>query len=355
LQKGDLCGSSAFSEVLLMKSWSKIFGIWTVIVVSMLGFALLNGLDLISLAVKPMWWLNYLIGGAIFGVGMVLAGGCVSGCLYKAGAGNLNSIVALVGIPLGVSLVEYGPLKGIYNGMKSVTTTAPDGGPLSLFALLGVPYWTLAILFAVATIIALILWNRKHTETKSQTREAKGMRGWLTHPWKPWQAGLAIGLLAMAAYLSSAASGRNYPLGVTHGVLFTQVLVTDSAIQHVYEKPDSKPVVSDAKPATPKPEKTVVWWLVLSVAALVLGSHTSARLSGQAKLLPKPPDQVLIALLGGFLVGTGAALAKGCVVGNIMSGWALMSLGTVLFGVVAVLANWVTTYVYLMGGNPFRK
>ncbi len=352
LQKGDLCGSSAFSEVLLMKSWSKVFGIWTVIVVSMLGFALLNGLDLISLAVKPMWWLSYLLGGVVFGIGMVLAGGCVSGCLYKAGTGNLNSIVALVGIPLGVSLVEYGPLKGIYNGMRSVTTTAPNGGPLSLFALLGVPYWTLAIFFAVATIFALVWWKRKHTEPKPQQNVAKGFSGWLTRSWKPWQAGLAIGLLAMAAYLSSDASGRNYPLGVTHGVLFTQVLITDSVVQHVYEKPGPKPVVSDANQATPKPEKKVVWWLVLSVAALVLGSHTSARLSGQAKLLPKPPGQVLIALLGGFLVGTGAALAKGCVVGNIMSGWALMSIGTVLFGVVAILANWATTYVYLMGGNP---
>lgn len=38
-------------------------------------------------------------------------------------------------------------------------------------------------------------------------------------------------------------------------------------------------------------------------------------------------------------------------VGNIMSGWALMSIGTVLFGVVVVLANWVTTYFYLMGGT----
>jgi len=226
---------------------------------------------------------------------------------------------------------------------------------LSLFALLGVPYWTLALFFGVATLVGVIIWKRKHGNTQTKVSEPKGLRTWLTRPWKPWQAGLAIGLLAMTAYLSSAASARNYPLGVAHGVLFAQVLITDSSIQHVYQKPDSKPAVTVAKPSTPKPQKKVVWWLVLLVGSLVLGSHTSARMSGQAKLLPKPPEQVLIALLGGFLVGTGAALAKGCVVGNIMSGWALMSIGTVLFGVVAILANWATTYVYLMGGNPFRK
>jgi len=356
LQKGDLCGASAFSEVILTKSWSKMLGIWTVIVVSMLGFAVLHGLDLITLIVKPMWWLNYLIGGAVFGIGMVLAGGCVSGCLYKSGMGNLNSIVALIGIPLGVSIVEYGPLKTIYNEMKSVTTTAPDGGPLSLFALLGVPYWTLALSFGAATLLTLILWGRKQRGAPADDAGPKGLSDWLTRPWKPWQAGLAIGLLAMAAYLSSSASGRNYPLGVTHGVLFTQVLITDSSIQHIYKKSEAKPALAtpEVKKLTPKPEKKVVWWLVLLIGALVLGSHTSARMSGQARLLPKPPDQVLIALLGGFLVGTGAALAKGCVVGNIMSGWALMSLGTVLFGVVAILANWAATYLYLMGGSLFK-
>jgi hypothetical protein len=49
------------------------------------------------------------------------------------------------------------------------------------------------------------------------------------------------------------------------------------------------------------------------------------------------------------LVGAGAALATGCVIGNILSGLALMSVGMLLFGVVTVLANWATTLVYLRG------
>jgi hypothetical protein len=41
-------------------------------------------------------------------------------------------------------------------------------------------------------------------------------------------------------------------------------------------------------------------------------------LSGGARLAPKPPDEILFALLGGVLTGAGAAVATGCVVGNIM-------------------------------------
>jgi hypothetical protein len=172
-----------------------------------------------------------------------------------------------------------------------------------------------------------------------------------------------IGLLGSAAYLSSDASGRNYPLGVTHGVLHVQLLMTDQNLNHIYQKktvktteqvkPDpssGKTEVAEAK----VPQKKVSWWLIALVSSLVLGSWVSGRLSGKSRLLPKPPQQVVIALIGGLLVGIGAALARGCVVGNILSGWALMSIGTVLFGVVVILSNWVATYFYLMGGS-FRK
>ena len=70
LQKGDLCGASAFSEVLLAKDWRKVQGLWACIVVSMIGFAILDGLGLVTLNVKPMFWLNYVVGGLLFGSGM---------------------------------------------------------------------------------------------------------------------------------------------------------------------------------------------------------------------------------------------------------------------------------------------
>ena len=85
LQKGDLCGSSAFSEVLMMKDKRKLVGLWVVIAVAMVGFAVLDLLGWVQLNPKPLLYLNLLVGGLVFGVGIVLAGGCVSGCLYKAG------------------------------------------------------------------------------------------------------------------------------------------------------------------------------------------------------------------------------------------------------------------------------
>ena len=164
------------------------------------------------------------------------------------------------------------------------------------------------------------------------------------------------------AYLSSAASGRNYPLGVTHGVMQAELLFIDQGFQHVYQALLAKSSASASNvskaPAASKQttgaSRKIVWWLVLLIVAMIPGAWVSARLSGQAKLLRKPPDEILFALLGGVLIGVGAAFATGCVVGNIMSGWALMSIGMILFGVVTILANWVATYFYMMGGELGR-
>lgn len=355
LQKGDLCGASAFSEVLVMKDRRKVAGIWVLITVAMVGFAVLDLLGWVVLNPKPFLYWNYLVGGILFGVGMVLAGGCVSGCLYKAATGNLNSVLALLMIPAGVMLVEFGPLKTFLKTMSGHVLSTPDGEKLSLQSLTGLPFWTWALLFATVTaVIGAGRLRRTQGSDPSKGRSGSRLEHWVRHPWKPWHAGIAIGLLMIPAYLSSAASGRNYPLGVTHGVMQAELLLIDTNFNHVYQKPSPKVSTAQGQnpPApAPVPGKRVVWWLVLLILSLMLGSWVSARLSGQAKLLPKPPDELLIAVLGGLMVGTGAALARGCVVGNIMSGWALLSLGTVFFGVVVILANWATTYYYLIGGR----
>ena len=41
-------------------------------------------------------WIRYILGGAMFGVGMTLAGGCVSKNLVRLGGGNLKSLITLL-------------------------------------------------------------------------------------------------------------------------------------------------------------------------------------------------------------------------------------------------------------------
>lgn len=369
LEKADLCGSSAFSEILLTKEWEKLTGLWMIIVIGMVGFAALDLMGLIKLNPRPLLWANHIVGGALFGIGIVLAGGCVSGCLFKAGQGNINSMAGLIGIPFGVAAVEYGPLKNFSKYLTQFVTKTPDGGAVTLSSLTGISYWLLVTIFLMITFIAVWMLKRKSKRLHSNgdalgihREEISIFKRVITRRWKPWQAGIAIGVLAAFAYLSSAASGRNYPLGVTHGVLQTAILVTDAPLKHVYTAP---PVQGVAEPKTVSPAeqkqvaadnnsssiKKVSWWLILEVNFLVLGAFVSAWLSDKIKFIPRPPEQTVVAFFGGIVLGVGAAISGACIVGNVMSGFALMSVGSILFGVTVLLANWVTTFFYHMGGS----
>lgn len=363
LEKAELCGSSAFSEVLLMKDTQKLFGLWVLIVVSMLGFATLSAMGIIKLNPKPLQYANAVIGGLAFGVGIVLAGGCISGCLFKSGQGNINSMAGLLGIPLGIGLIEYGPLNGFYKYISQFVIKNTEGGPVTLPSLTGLPYGVLALFFAAVTII--VVWQLRKRKRPGPPYRMKAddlplRQRIITRPWRPWQAGIAIGILAAFAYMSSATVGRNYPLGVTNGVLNIQLLLTDAPLTHVYAKKPPTPAAEDPKSVSPagdktptKPFKKVNWWLILLVASLVAGANISARLSRKIRFLPRPPEQTVVAFFGGILLGTGAAIAGGCVVGNIMSGFALMSVGNMIFGVTVLLANWATTFIYHMGGEMY--
>lgn len=347
LQKGDLCGSSAMSEVLVFRDARKLAGLWVAIAVSMVGFAVIAELGWVVLKAKPLIWASAIVGGAIFGAGTVLAGGCISGCLYKAGAGNLNSMAALIGMPLGIAIVEHGPLNRTHLWLKGQVIPAADGGPVTLSSLTGLPYWLLALLTAGTTLA--VAWRLRKPAAAGRGPRATNDRPFLARPWRPWQAGIAIGLLAVPGFLSAVASGRSYPLGVTHGVLHAYELATDD-VEVVTGRPAAASAVAPAQ-ADPVPRRKVSGWLMLLVVTMIPGAWAAARMSGQARLLPKPPEETVTAFFGGVLVGVGAAFATGCVVGNILSGWALMSVGMFLFGIVTLLANWGVAYLYLMGGQ----
>ena len=137
--------------------------------------------------------------------------------------GHLSSMAALPGIALGVAAVEYGPLHALYAHCRaSYRLAASDGGPVTLSSLTGLPFWLLAAVIAGATIAAALLSRRSGSRRarESAAKPGKASRAGLLarRSWKPWHAGLALGVLTAVSLLSSAASGRNYPLGVTHEI-----------------------------------------------------------------------------------------------------------------------------------------
>ena len=96
LQKSQFCLASSFRDLFLTGSGKIARGAILGIVIGVFGFSILQGTGMRSVFLLPVGW-HTIIGGYIFGLGMVIAGGCASGMLFRAGEGVVQSMLAILG------------------------------------------------------------------------------------------------------------------------------------------------------------------------------------------------------------------------------------------------------------------
>src|SRR5690606_7036571 len=94
---GRFCMASAVRDLFAVGVPRMAVGVMIAVVLYALISALIQAAGFNSFQAHPLGW-HVLIGGAIFGVGMVFAGGCASSSLYKTGEGNLNGVLVLFAI-----------------------------------------------------------------------------------------------------------------------------------------------------------------------------------------------------------------------------------------------------------------
>ncbi len=103
LQYGRFCFASASRDLFAAGVPRMAVGILVALVFFSLIQATLASTNMSTFHPAP-FGIHTLISGMIFGVGMVLAGGCASGSLYKIGEGNGTSILSIVGISFGQAI-----------------------------------------------------------------------------------------------------------------------------------------------------------------------------------------------------------------------------------------------------------
>jgi uncharacterized membrane protein YedE/YeeE len=107
LQRSRFCFTAAFRDPWISGSTSVTRAVLVAIGIATLGFtaikynAVLNGADIPGMGSVTPIGLPLLLGGVIFGVGMVIAGGCASGTLMRIGEGFVMQILALVFFVIG--------------------------------------------------------------------------------------------------------------------------------------------------------------------------------------------------------------------------------------------------------------
>lgn len=97
LQYGRFCFSSAFRDLFAVGVPRMAVGIMIAIALFGLVGAFVTATGISTFHAAPTS-IHAVIAGVIFGVGMVFAGGCASGSLYKSGEGNMNAVIVIVSI-----------------------------------------------------------------------------------------------------------------------------------------------------------------------------------------------------------------------------------------------------------------
>ncbi len=290
MQRGRFCVTGMLRDIFLQKSWRAVVALFIVISVHAVGVAALTSAGVITPSAPDFAPLAVVVGGFVFGLGIILAGGCASGTWFRSAEGLIGSWIALIFYALSASAMQTGALNWLNVGMKSV-----DTGLTTLPATFGVSVWFFAVPLAIGTALAA----RYFLATEKKAATLQNVPFW-KRPLHIYTAGALVGVIGVIAWPLSAAAGRNSGLGITgpSGNIANFIVTGD------LERVD---------------------WGVMLVLGLFIGAFAAARATGEFRLRVPNAVTATRAVVGGVMMGVGASLAGGCTVGNGMVQTALFS------------------------------
>lgn len=274
---------------------------------------------------------RYLLGGFLFGIGMVLASGCPTRNLIRLGNGSLKALVTLLVVAVCAYLLnQYGFygllfhswLQYLAQDLGRFDLPGQDAGSL-VAALFGAdpPTTRLLIAWLLAGLILLLVLR------SADVRRLPG------NP----LSGIVIGLCVVGGwYLTGGPSGQEWqeealwleqpPVGVAVQS-FTFVGSTGEVLAYLSAGGNSR-------------------WLtfgVVAIAGAVLGALLHAVVARRFRLewFSSPADAGRH-VGGGVLMGVGGTLAMGCTVGQGITGVSTLALGSLL-ALAAIILGAATT------------
>jgi uncharacterized protein len=323
VQRSRYCTMGAISDALLMGDSRRARAAALSMAIALIGSQALEALGLADLSksiyrTPLLGWAGALVGGAAFGFGMVLAGGCGSRILVRAGAGNLKSVVAVIVVAIVALMTLRGLVAGLRRSFEQTTQVDLRG--------LGVRSQGLADVFA-AGAASPGFWRTVLT--------------------------MAIGGGLVLWALASPALRRDRPLWI--GAVLVGIVVPGSWAVTSWGARDPFEQLTVASLSFVAPIGDALQYLMFftgaslsfgaaSVAGVLAGSFAAAKATGEFRLegFRDTPD-LLRHIGGGALMGAGGVFALGCTIGQGLSGFSTLAIssflavGAIVFGAVLAL------------------
>ena len=274
-------------------------------------------------------WLSYIVGGFLFGVGMTLGSGCGSKTLIRIGAGNLKSVIVYVFL----GIAAYMTLKGLLGAFRAgvlekATLTLPHGQDLP--ALLGVNRAILAALIGGALIV-FVYWSKAFRSSFDYTL-----------------GGVVTGLVVVGGW---------YVSGVLGHVAEDPKTLQEAFVATNTGRMESFSFVS---PLAYTLEYLMFWtdksriitYGIASAAGVIAGSAAYALASKTFRWEGfRDAEDTANHIVGGMLMGFGGITALGCTIGQGITGFSTLALGSIITFVFIVIGSALTMkYQYWRAG-----
>lgn len=335
MSRSNFCTMGALSDIVNMGDWTRMRMWLFAIAIAIFGTAALAFSGTINLSGSiytgnKVLWLSNLIGGLLFGFGMVLASGCGSKTLIRLGGGSLKSL--LVFIVMG--LFAYMTLRGIFgvirvNFLDPVAFSLLGSQDVSAIIASVVGAGTAQLRFIIATVIALAIAIFCLAGKDFRSKQ-------------PLISSLLIGVAIVAGWYISGALGyiEEDPRTLTQAYLSTNSgrMESFSFVAPIAYTLELLMFWSD--------KSRIVTYGIAATIGMICGAAVDALVSRQFRWEGfSGAEDTANHLVGAAAMGIGGVLAMGCTVGQGLSGLSTLAIGSII-SFVAILAGGKLALVY---------
>jgi uncharacterized membrane protein YedE/YeeE len=305
----NFCAMGSLSDIHNFGDWRR-FRAWILAgTIALIGAQLLQAGGVVVLD-KSMYlasanvnWAGHILGGLIFGFGMVFTGGCPSRNLARAGSGDLRSLLVLVVMGLFAYMAIRGvlaPARAALEQATSLASSSPSlGGILAKTAGLTSATGGMLVAALLAAVALVYCFGNK------------SFRASAVHVFS----GVAIGLTVVAGWALTGLAYDDMATKPVPPISLTYVRPTGDALQWL--------VLFTADPMPGFGTASVFGALVGAfAAALAMGRFRVATFSDTGDTLRN--------LAGAALMGLGGVMALGCTIGQGITGVSTLALGSFL-------------------------
>jgi len=327
VNKTNFCTMGAVSDWVNMGDTGRLRSWLFAIAISIAGVIILEVTGAIDLgSMRPPYrtgnfeWSRYILGGIMFGIGMTLGSGCGNKTLVRVGGGNIKSLVVLIVAGFFAFIMTKTDFYGVvfYSWMNPIAIDLPSMGIAGqdlgslLTAATGVANpvdMRLYVGGALVAILMVMIW--KSADFRQNMDNIVG--------------GAVVGACVIAAwYVTGGEWGQTW---IEESAFLDQVPIGVGAQSYSFTNPMGETFDLAMHPAN----RLLITFGVMGLFGVIFGSFLYSVIARKFKIeWFSSKSDFFSHVIGGVLMGIGGILAMGCTVGQGITGFSTLAIGSMM-------------------------